>query len=412
MTLCPDGHFHHLVTHSSFQPGEIVDGYEIVRQIGVGGFGTVWLCRVKSIGGFRALKHVTAADTEILEKERHALVRYRQAASQLRSPHLMPIEHVNSNETGLFYVMPLADGIGAEDPAETAWRPLTLAALVDARRHEGTWFGATEITAIVSPLLEGLQTLMEAGLVHRDCKPDNILFLDGQPCLADISLLGEDDHLVSRRGTPGYSAPSWYVDAGGHGDAYGIAATLYTLLTGNAPDKMGRPHFRWPPQGESSLSVAEHREWLRLHRIILRATEERPTNRFLHYNAFKEALGGDCEDGAIEDGEQFPPSQVPAKETRPAFGGSRVFPVLSFSLAVLGLMGSLGALRTSFVDWYAPIVAILVPSVGLVSGIIGLKASQLRDLNVAALLLNVALLLFAIFGSAALGIFGSSAFVQ
>ncbi len=277
---------------SPIRPGEVIDGYEIIRRIGSGGFGTVWLCRARLTGDYRALKFISGDAPDVAGKEKDALISYRQAARQLHSPHLMPIEHVNSLPLGLFYVMPLADGYGAEDPADEAWHPWTLATMIEHRRGQAAWFSHDEVAALICPVLDGLQTLLDAGFVHRDVKPENILFISGHPCLADISLLGEDAQLVTRRGTPGYSAPSWYVDAGGHADMFGAAATLYTLLTGNPPDKIGKAHFRWPPQGEGSLTPDEHREWLRLHCVVLRATEERPANRFMTYAAFSQAVMG------------------------------------------------------------------------------------------------------------------------
>jgi len=58
------------------------------------------------------------------------------------------------------------------------------------------------------------------------------------------------------------------------------------MLTGNAPDKMGRAAFRWPPQGEASFSAAERREWLRFHQVIRRAIDDRPAERFLDFSTF------------------------------------------------------------------------------------------------------------------------------
>jgi hypothetical protein len=71
---------------------------------------------------------------------------------------------------------------------------------------------------------------------------------------------------------------------------FGAATTLYTLLTGNPPDKMGRTAFRWPPQGESSLSAPEKTEWQRIHRIIRRAVDERPAERFQDFSTFAQIL--------------------------------------------------------------------------------------------------------------------------
>ena len=272
------------------QPGETLDGYRTIRLIGAGGFGAVWLCRSEAVGDLRALKFIPILDEGRHAREFEALTRYRQSANQLRSPAILPIEHVNRREDGLFYIMPLSDGSGAADPVDPEWRPTTLTAVLEGRRSAEAWLGAEQVRAYLTPVLEALQLLSDAGLVHRDVKPDNILFLNSSPCLADISLLGDDSFSITRRGTPGYSAPSWYMESGGHPDMYGAATTLYSVLTGNPPDKIGRANFKWPPQGEQSLSLDEREEWLRLHSVIRRAIDERPAERFADFTAFVRAL--------------------------------------------------------------------------------------------------------------------------
>jgi len=271
-------------------PGESLDGYCVIRLIGSGGFGEVWLCQSEALGDFRALKFISATDPARLKKEFDALIRYRTAAGQLRSPSIMPIEHVNLGNDGLFYIMPLADGYGADDPQSPEWHPLTLDAIIAGRKGEPTWLTGDEIKGCITSILQALQLLSNAGLVHRDVKPENILFLSGTPCLGDISLLGEDSYNITQRGTPGYSAPSWFVESGGQPDMYGVATTLYTLLTGNPPDKMARNAFLWPPQEKGSLSEADKQEWLRLHQVIRRAVDERPAERFADFSSFARAL--------------------------------------------------------------------------------------------------------------------------
>jgi len=271
-------------------PGDQLDGYTVLRLIGRGGYGEVWLCRSDAVGDLRALKFLPASGPELLQREFGALGNYRKAASRLRSPHLMPVEHVGRTAAGLCYVMPLADGTGATDPSDPAWQPLTFAALIAGRAGAATWFTCREIADLMRPVLEALQTLADAGLVHRDVKPDNILFFGGQPCLGDISLVDEDSATLTRRGTPGYLTPSWY--AGGHPDMFAAAATLYTLLTGNLPDRMGRAAFTGPPQGGTSLSKEELAERKRLHAVIRRATDERPAERFPDFLAMADTLDG------------------------------------------------------------------------------------------------------------------------
>ena len=265
-----------------------LDGYRLIRFLGRGGFGEVWLCRSEAMGDYRALKWIPATHSDRLEKEYESLLHYRKAAAGLRSPHLVAIEHVNRNAEGLYYVMPLADGYAAKDPSDPEWQPLCLAAKIRARAAEPRWFSSGEIIALMQPILNGLQTLSDAGLVHRDAKPENIVFFNGTPCLGDISLLGEDAAMITRRGTPGYATPSWYV--GGHPDMYGAAVTLYTLLTGNPPDRMGKSTFLLPPKGEHPLTASERAEWKRLHAVIRRATDEKVSERYVDFSAMSASL--------------------------------------------------------------------------------------------------------------------------
>ena len=275
---------------------QIYDGYRLIRFLGRGGFGEVWLCQSEAVGDFRAFKWIPATGSDHLEKEYESLVLYRKAVSQIRSPHLVPIEHINRNQDGLFYIMPLADGEPSElPPTDPAWLPTSLLSLMQARCEASAWFSPPEIHALILPLLGVLQTLSDAGLVHRDVKPENILFFGGHPCLGDISLLGADAAHITRRGTPGYSSPSWY--QGGLPDMYAAAATLYTLLTGNLPDKMGRAAFTWPPQGEGSLSESERAEWRRLHAVIRRATDEKVSERFVDFRTMAAAISGAVDTG-------------------------------------------------------------------------------------------------------------------
>jgi serine/threonine protein kinase len=267
---------------------DILDGYRLIRFLGRGGFGEVWLCRSEAMGDYRALKWIPSSNSGRQDKEYQALLHYRQAAAALRSPCLLPIEHVGRIETGLYYVMPLADGVQDLDPADPEWTPMSLATKLQARIEAPAWFSSAEVIGLIAPVLEGLRVLTGAGLVHRDVKPDNILFFHGKACLGDISLLGADATTITRHGTPGYTAPSWYHD--GHPDMYGAAATLYSVLTGNAPDRMGRSAFLWPPQGEASLSDSDRSEWQRLHGVIRRAIEEKVSERYVDFRAMAAAL--------------------------------------------------------------------------------------------------------------------------
>ena len=271
-------------------PGEVLDGYRAIRRIGAGGFGEVWLCRNEAFGDLRAMKFIPSSDRPRLDREHAALAKYREESGRLLNKTLMPIEHANLRADGMFYIMPLADGTGSPDAAAEEWRPLTLAALIKERAAAPCWFSSEEVKALITPVLKALQMLYDARLVHRDVKPENILFRDGSPCLSDISLLDDDLTDRSTRGTYGYGAPGWYLEAGGHPDMYGAAATLFVLLTGKSPDKMAQSRHLWPPQGEDSLPESERREWQSIHRLIGRATDDEAAKRFLSFSDFDRTL--------------------------------------------------------------------------------------------------------------------------
>ncbi len=251
----------------------------------------MWLAYAEATNAPVALKVLDqgSAQSSVLELE--AVKTYKKLALAGGESGLMSIDHVGLVEGKVFYVMPLADG---EDPAvspeDAAWKARTLSGDIARQRHAPAWFTPGEIAAWLAPICSAAQTLANAGLVHRDIKPDNLLFFRGQPVLSDVSLLRADTHTVTRIGTPGYSAPTWYVETGGKLDMFSLAATLFTFLTGNPPDKLGRATFRWPPQGEASLDPLAHTAWLHFHRIILRATHEEATERYLTFAALGDAL--------------------------------------------------------------------------------------------------------------------------
>ena len=309
------------------EPGLVLDGYTFIRPLGQGGFGIVWLVTSAATGGYHALKWISGS---ALEHEWSAVKLFREVSQRLRSPHLIAVEHVNRTGDALYYTLPLADGGPGDDPADPSWRPMTLADLIEQKRGQGTWFSSDEVLGLFLPVARVAVDMNKEGLVHRDIKPANILFFGGQPCLSDIGLLGTDNASLSIKGTPGHIPPSWYE---GEPDMWGLATMLYVLLTGNAPDTMGRANFRWPPGGEGSLSAEEKDEWLRLHAVVLRATEENPGERFIGLETFVDAVAGETS------------SPLPRQKT------ARVLRMVA--LAVLVMLGVVLG-RIGYNAWLAP----------------------------------------------------------
>lgn len=157
---------------------------------------------------------------------------------------------------------------------------------------EGSRTGLSESQVLdwVDQLLSALEYIHHRGIIHRDVKPSNIrLTPDGQIFLVDFGLVKFYDPENPRTatithglGTPEYAPPEQYDTQLGHtdprSDVYALGATLYHLLTGQAPptatQQMSDPEiFRHPRTINANVSPD-------VERVILRAMELRRSRRF------------------------------------------------------------------------------------------------------------------------------------
>jgi serine/threonine protein kinase len=193
-------------------------------------------------------------------------------------------------EDALIYVMPLSDGFDGLSPHDSEWEPVTLSGLIAHHRSHDSWFSLDEVKKIIDGVIQGAGLIGEAGLQHRDIKPENVIFIEGEPALGDFGLATEDMTQVSMRGTPHHAAPSWYLESGGNSDQWGVAILFYQLLTGNSPDKMGRPKYLKPAEGMVLNGEGEKSEWNRIQSLVNRATSEVAGERFQGFEAFRKGL--------------------------------------------------------------------------------------------------------------------------
>ena len=119
--------------------------------------------------------------------------------------------------------------------------------------------------------LYAVASLHAAGMVHRDVKPANCLFVGGQLKLADFGLLTEAHPLVSRVGTQKYMPPDGRMDM--RADVYAAGLVIYEMLTGLPVDE-------FPRLGRRALELSKNATLAALFRLVLRACERDPERRF------------------------------------------------------------------------------------------------------------------------------------
>ena len=209
------------------------DRYAIERELGRGGMATVFLARDK--------KHDRQVAIKVLEPElaiafgTERFLREIGIAAQLSHPYIVPL--IDSGEAAglLYYVSPFIPGGSLRERLEESGRlPLR-----DALR-------------ITEEVGAGLDYAHRQGFVHRDVKPENILFADGHALLADfgIARVGAASarpavtEVGLALGTPEYMSPeqaSGDQNLGSASDVYSLACVLYEMLTGAPPFDAGSP---------------------------------------------------------------------------------------------------------------------------------------------------------------------------
>ncbi|HEY7719020.1 MAG TPA: serine/threonine-protein kinase [Pedococcus sp.] len=206
-------------------PQRIADRYDVVRAIGRGGMGTVWLCRDSVLGRDVAVKQIGDFPGEPANETRRAM-REARAAAALNHPNAVAVYDVVDHGGRPWLVMEYVEG-------ET---------LADRVAREGRLEPAA-VASIGAQLASALNRAHERGIIHRDIKPGNVL-LDrhGRPKISDFGIArGHGDDALTQTGfvtgTPGYLSPELArgEDPSAASDVWALGATLYAAVEGRAP---------------------------------------------------------------------------------------------------------------------------------------------------------------------------------
>ncbi|MFQ6398022.1 protein kinase domain-containing protein [Nocardia sp. KC 131] len=197
-------------------------GFAAAAEVGRGGFGVVYRCAQPSLDRVIAIKVLTGdADDE----DRARFLREQQAMGRVSGhPNIVDVYQAGTTTSDrLFIVMP--------------FYPTSL----DTRLRTGGPITVSEAMHIGVRLAGALQTAHEAGIVHRDVKPGNVLLSEfGEPLLTDfgIARIPGGFHTTSGvlTGTPAFTAPELINGSPPSvaSDVYALAATLFCLITGHA----------------------------------------------------------------------------------------------------------------------------------------------------------------------------------
>jgi ATP/maltotriose-dependent transcriptional regulator MalT len=200
------------------------EGYHDAQPVGRGGFGVVYRCDERSLDRVVAIKVLSSdqddLDLEHFEREQRAMGRVAG------HPNIVPVLHSGVTFTGRPYIVMPYHSRNTLDSWIKAHGPLTVG----------------DALTVGVRLAGALETAHRAGVLHRDVKPSNVLLTTyGEPQLSDFGIAritgsGETAANIVV-GSPPYVAPELFEGEPPSvtTDVYGLAATVFTLLTGDPP---------------------------------------------------------------------------------------------------------------------------------------------------------------------------------
>jgi eukaryotic-like serine/threonine-protein kinase len=279
-------------SRSEYLAGAVIaDRYKLVRPLGHGGMGVVWVAHSLVLGVDVALKLIhsdIAGSTGATRMAREA-----HAAARLGHPAMVRVFDFGwTSRADPFLVMELVQG---ESLGAMLRREMRMPAI--------------QAVQTLLPLADGLRSAHDKGIVHRDVKPDNILiardeFGRQQPKLLDFGIAKVDQQPTEERrltqvgvvlGSPEYMSPEQALgreDIDHRTDVWALCVVLYETVTGQLP--WDRPNYNAlmqaiihePAAATTQFSAGDSDLW----RVIERGLQKNPDNRWSSMTELGEAL--------------------------------------------------------------------------------------------------------------------------
>ena len=257
--------------------------YVVERRLGAGGMATVYLARHALLDAplvLKVLHQHLAGDPEMRTRFR----REAEAAARLQHPHVVPIVDYGVSGAVEYLVMPYLSG-GSLADAAAGGRRLT----------------PERAATAAAQAARGLDYAHRQGVVHRDIKPDNVLFDgEGHAVVTDFGIASARFHARltatgRAMGTPHYMSPEQAMGRvlDGRSDVYALGVVLYELLAGappfDAPDAyaVGYKHVHEAPV---PLEVAAPGAPPALAAVVMRALAKNPDERYARAADLADAL--------------------------------------------------------------------------------------------------------------------------
>ncbi len=279
----------HRSTREHGLPYRTLGEFRLLRQIGSGGMGVVFVAEQQPLRRIVALK-ILRADLAHSDSASARFEREARCVARLRHPHIVSVHTVGEDRGVRYIAMELVPGRGLDE-------------YLSDSVQQGQTPQVSTVLSWIAQVADALDSAHDQGVLHRDIKPSNIRITpDGQAKLLDFGL-ARDLHSQSMTltetlaGSPLYVAPEQVACKGGDIDArtdvYSLGITLYECLTGRVPfrgdhlEQILHDILITPPPAPRSLNADLSPE---VEAVVLKAIDKKPEHRYATIRDFRDDL--------------------------------------------------------------------------------------------------------------------------